>query len=123
LFNQFIRTIDYHLLIKPTNLEMVVDYVDSSHAISSRLCQETFTRLCRAFCDGQRWPALLSLFHRCLRLIPSTEAFICEPLELVIGHLGVSEKVISVFERLTEEQKKRLSNQVCGWVYLSQKIG
>lgn len=113
MFDQFLRTIDYQFLIKPTNLEKVVQYIDSSRVITSRLNQEAFAKLCRAFCVCQKWVALLSLFHRCLRLIPSAETLICEPLELTIRHLGMSEKLMSVFERLTEEQKEGLSIQVC----------
>lgn len=113
LMNQFLKTVDYQLLIKPTNLRMVVQHLDASQTIATKLNLETFTKLCGALHACQEWGSLLTLFHRSLRLIPSTQDLVCEPFEALVRQLGVSEKLMSVFERLTEEQKGGLSNQVC----------
>lgn len=106
---------DYQLLTQPSNLQKMADYLSSQplNVATMWLTLESFNRLSGAYCACKMWTPLLCLFHRCLRLIPSVRTMICEPLELVIHHLGVSEKLMGVFERLTEEQKNGLSSQVC----------
>lgn len=113
MVNQFLKTVSYQLLVQPANLQRVVDYLDSKPTLATRgFSLDTFNRLCGAFSLCHLWPSLLSLCHRCLHLIPTTGTMICQPLEAAITQLGVTEKVLSVFERLTEEQKAGLGNEV-----------
>lgn len=109
---QFLRMVDYQLLLRQPNLQKVADYLDSSPQVASKLPLETFNKLCGAFSACHLWSSLLSLVHSCQRPIPMMRTTICEPFESVVKHLGVSEKVVSVFEWLTEEQKAGLTNQV-----------
>ena len=111
--NQFLRTVSYQLLTQPSNLHKVADYLDSKPLLATRgITLETFNKLCGAFFACKQWPSLLSLCHRCLHLIPSSQANVCKPLEVAIKNSSVSEKALSVFERLTEEQKATFSNEV-----------
>ena len=114
LLNQFLHLVDHQLLILRPNLSKVACYLDSpsSSASAARFTTTTFARLCNAFATCHMWEQLLTLFQRCLRLLPSTRTTICQPLEAAIRHLGVSEKLMVVLERLTDEQKAGLSNQV-----------
>lgn len=117
--NQFLRTVSYQLLILPHNIQKVVDYLDSKPTLATRgITLETFNKLCGAFYACKLWMPLLSLCYRCLHLVSNAHASVCKPLETAISSLGVSEKVLSVFERLTEEQKASLSNEVRCSVYI-----
>ncbi len=114
MLNQFLHSVDHQLLIQRSNLSKVAHYLDSpsSSAAAARFTTTTFARLCSAFAACHMWEQLLTLFQRCLRLLPGARTTICQPLEATLRHLGVSEKLMVVLERLTDEQKAGLSNQV-----------
>lgn len=111
--NQFLKTVNYPLLTQPHNLRHVVEYLDSKPVLATRgITLDTFNRLCSALCARQLWSPLISLCHRCLHLVSTTRTIICKPLEAIVRNLGVTEKVLSVFERLTEDQKAFLNTEV-----------
>ena len=111
--NQFLRSVSYQVLLRPANLQRVADYLDSRPMLATRgLSLETFNRLCTAMCSCKMWSPLLSLCHRCLHMVSSPQAIVCKPLEAAVAFMGVSERTLSVIEKLLDEQKANLSNEV-----------
>ena len=86
---------------------------DVTMKLTSRCCEHLYG----VFMKKQHWNYVVELLLSCNRYIHELGPRVCEPLDTALHKLGPVTKLISIAEKLREDQMARMSSEVSRYIF------
>ena len=110
---QLLNSANEKLFASKEVLQVIMEFLEVCPSFCSHMHPTLFRKICQPLQQSQLWPALLR-FLECNAglLLRLPRSAVCNPLERLVKHVGVSERLVAVVEQLAELHKKSLNCEV-----------